>query len=69
MIMSETWARAGIQARLRRAPEEIKTDTWNNRTQKTRLSRSFYQAGDREKKGRQQLTQMIFINLYNCASI
>ena len=45
-------ARADIQARLRRAPEMIQTDTWTNRTQRTRQPRKFYQAGAREKEGR-----------------
>ena len=44
--------RAGIQARLRRAPEVIETDTWTNRTQRTRQPRKCYQAGAREKEGR-----------------
>ena len=45
--------RAGIQARLRRAPEVIETDTWTNRTQRTRQPRNFYQAagnGIRKRK-------------------
>ena len=45
-------ARADIQARLRRVPEVIVTDTWTNRTQRTRQPRNFYQAGAREKEGR-----------------
>ena len=45
-------ARADIQARLRRAPKVIETDTWTNRTERTRQPRNFYQAGAREKEGR-----------------
>ena len=38
-------AREDIQARLRRAPDVIVSDTWGNRAQRTRQPRSLYQAG------------------------
>ena len=38
-------AREDIQARLRRAPDMIVSDTWANRAQRTRQPRDLYQAG------------------------
>ena len=38
-------AREDIQARLRRVPDGIVSDTWANRAQRTRQPRSLYQAG------------------------
>ena len=42
-------ARPDIQARLRRAPGVIVTETWANRAQRTRVPTDIYQAGT--KKG------------------
>ena len=41
-------ARPEIQARLRRAPEVIVTETWANRAQRTRQPRELFQAGTKK---------------------
>ena len=45
-------AREDIQARLRRAPYMIVTDTWAKRAQRTRQPRDFIQAGTKEREKR-----------------
>ena len=41
-------ARPDIQARLRRAPGVIVTETWANREKRTRVPRDIFQAGTKK---------------------
>ena len=41
--------RPDIQARLRRAPGVIVTETWANRSQRTRRATDIFQAGTKKK--------------------